>query len=220
MCWVSSSNWKIFIIYWTCIRELSTHTHIYICHSCMSKWVHSNHQSQTSVGTSKALGSLLPGTLDWEHSICGHPNKPHKNQSLISEWCMIVKEQWTKTCIPSWFSTPDKPNVGMHWSTLWFCIKPRALSKISNLEPPPHVQMPFYIPLTITSCPDTHITMQSSGDVMLWRLETHTHAPKCVSGNPPLRACLLVQPHSNHVPPSVNLPACFFTPLNRFWACS
>ena len=45
---------------------------------------------------------------------------------------------------------------------------------------------------------NAHIPIQSSGDVMLFWQETHAHVPKCASGNPLLRVCLLVQPCSNY----------------------
>ena len=35
----------------------------------------------------------------------------------------------------------------------------------------------------------THITMQNFGDVMLFWWETHMHALRHVSSNPPLRTC-------------------------------
>ena len=42
-----------------------------------------------------------------------------------------------------------------------------------------------------------YVTEWSFGDVMLFWWETHAHAFRCVSSNPLLRACLLVQPCSN-----------------------
>ena len=54
------------------------------------------------------------------------------------------------------------------------------------------MQMPFYIPLIITSCSavhiNAHITMQNFGDIMLFWWETHAHAFKHVSSNPLLRS--------------------------------
>ena len=45
----------------------------------------------------------------------------------------------------------------------------------------------------------THVTMQSFGDTMFFWQETHAHAFRCVSSNPLLRACPLVQPCSNYI---------------------
>ena len=79
--------------------------------------------------------------------------------------------------------------VGMHQSTLWYCIGPCAVSKSEAWDLIPLCESSFISFLMITSCLASHITVWSFGDVTpLWQEITLMHSNVWV-----------VIPHSEHV---------------------